>query len=101
MSKTYKTDPPWVYPIRIDKHKGMHVKEIHDHSKGPCDLPEEIPKGFSAWLDTQCWYSLDYGYTNTCGCKMCTGYYERKEDRRKERHKGKAYSKRDYIKEYE
>lgn len=100
MSKTYKTDPYWVYPLREDKHKGMHVEEMHDHSKGPCDLPAEIPKDGSAWLDTQCWYRMDYGYTNMCGCRMCTQYHWRKEEREKSRREGKRYAKRDWQKEY-
>lgn len=91
MSRTDKTQP-WRNRI------AEHPQEVHDHRSGPCDLPKDpltypdtsaVPK---TWSCTRCYWDVQLNHLydhHVCGCRMCTGYYERKWDNRKERYRGR------------
>lgn len=80
-------------------------KEIHDHRHGECDLPprqewermlKEVRQPHLLFDQYRCvWeFPTDYYVKNkACGCAFCTGTYDRKMDRKRERNKGKRFSK--------
>jgi hypothetical protein len=79
-------------------------REVHDHRHGDCDLPpreewermlKEARHPYYLFNAYRCaWdFPIDYYITNKmCGCAMCTGYYDRKEERKQERRVGKRIS---------
>ncbi len=90
MSKTDKTKP---WRVRVAEHNPVAV---HNHEHGICDLPPSPldpggalgvwTRGHCSWSDWNILYKDQCCYG--CGCRMCTSYYYRKEDRRRDRHKG-------------
>lgn len=54
MSRTYKTDPPWVKAIRKDC---VAISERHDHRFGSCDIDEAFGSSTFFW---QRWGSCGY-----------------------------------------
>ena len=88
MSRTHKTKP-----YMVQMYQGhAPVEEVHDHSKGACDLPPFDPKNMET--RTRCHWDWKYdGKNHFCGCCLCTGHNERitngrrnrKEARRKTR----------------
>jgi hypothetical protein len=96
MSRTDKTKPWWV---RVAEHK---LIEVHNHIGGVCTLPESPYQRLSRhegchYRDWNLCYKGNCCYG--CGCRMCTGYYERKADRRKSRHQARI-ELRDAYKEF-
>lgn len=94
MSKTDKTKPWWV---RVAEH---NPPDQHDHRIHDCNLPESAyaqADGYDwrdcHWGDLSLWGDLD-NCCHGCGCRMCTGYYERLWGRRKSRHDAKALIRR-------
>ena len=89
MSRTWKTRP---LDVRMaDKHDApVDILEHHDHLEGKCDLPsnprEQMMEARKTGADTDCYFTWGYKGKNLCGCHMCTDYYGRKWDRRRERH---------------
>lgn len=87
MSKTDKTKP---WAIRVMEHQPW---ANHDHRDGICDLPEhfrdnayyttESGAGHCRWSDWNVCYD---GCCNGCGCRVCSGYYTRRAERRRSRH---------------
>lgn len=79
-------------------------REIHDHRYGECDLPprhewermlKEVHQPHILFDKHRCVWDLSNEYyikNPPCGCVMCTGYYDRKEERRDERRVGKRIS---------
>jgi len=93
MSKTDKTKP---WRVRVAEH---HPWAWHNHESGYCDLPpsplsdggtfQRRPDGSAGcyWSDWNLCYKgvCCYG----CGCRLCTGYYERRWERRRDRHQAR------------
>ena len=75
MSKTHKTKP-----FQVKVCQGLvSAYEVHDHTKGPCDLPPLTPQSFYDWTSTRChWWGDTNNPLSFCGCHLCTGNYERK-----------------------
>jgi len=72
MSKTDKTAPFWVKLMRGD----LETEELHDHTDGPCDLPDRTMK--DAWTrphKTRCYRVFVYSGVHVCCCRMCHGDY--------------------------
>lgn len=99
MSRTIKTMPPLV--VAHDQHE---LVADHDHSKGECDLPpypstKRMLSEHGKWWKANCrWtYSATFWYSQHCGCRMCTAYYERLWERRQSRHNAKRDA-RQYLK---
>jgi hypothetical protein len=87
MSRTKKTDPYWVL-LNDPKGHGLSVSEVHDHSKGDCDLPanarDQVTCG--GWKHTRCFYIEDSdGRSHFCGCDLCTAQSWRKINNKAER----------------
>lgn len=85
MSKTDKTDPPWVKAL--SGNEGVTYYARHNHSRGPCDLPKDRKTITDRWGETRCSWEINWHreYLSACGCRMCTGYEERKIERRRSR----------------
>ncbi len=75
-----------------------HCRPVHDHSNGPCTLPtldefrRRINNG-AGYRNFPCYWDIRW-YVNskiirTCGCRMCTGYWDQRADRRRDRHEAK------------
>ena len=98
MSRTDKTRPYWVKVLESTKN---HIDQ-HDHRDGICDLGAVQIKGGPKWS----WWSHggSCGYTETatflysnyarCGCPMCSGQFDRRQERRQSRRKAKTDSLR-------
>lgn len=72
---------------------------VHDHRDGPCDLPTLADwhdwvnhcDGEQPW---RCEWDLRWeGSPLLCGCRMCSGYYWNREDRRRDRHRSTTWLK--------
>ncbi|MBC9706055.1 MAG: hypothetical protein H9W81_13985 [Enterococcus sp.] len=97
MSRTIKTRPLHVR-VMDPKDHSVGVEEIHNHTKGYCDLPERTIDALNERYELlasgeyevsrkdTCLFSFSYKGTNICGCLMCTGQMERKEKARRTRH---------------
>lgn len=99
MSKTRKTRPYWVKLL----DKPTYLEPFHRHEGDePCDLPE-VPV-YRPEERTRCeWAPSLKSYfdpENWCGCAMCTAQQERKQKARKERRKGRKYTRSEWLKEY-
>jgi hypothetical protein len=90
MSKTDKTRPLWV---QMADAPMVTCVPVHDHRFGPCTLPDEVTadsaspsrrRGDCYWAGTD--YHL-FGLND--GCRECTGYYFRREERRRSRHQAR------------
>ena len=88
MSRTDKTRPMWV---QVADTRLVTCVPHHDHRYGPCKLPDEItavtvvmsePRNGCSWSPNG---STMYNLSN--GCRSCTGYYFRREERRRDRQK--------------
>jgi hypothetical protein len=89
VSRTDKTKP---WRVRVAEHG---ARENHNHENGVCDLPASPLEGrLGVWTGQHCSWSdwnLAYdGCCHGCGCRLCTGYYWRRADRRRSRHRAKA-----------
>ena len=83
MSRTHKTKP---FNAKACQRL-IAVWEDHDHSEGPCDLPElnyqtmQLP-----YRATRCHWTADYNDPIAfCGCHLCSGHRERKIDKKRNR----------------
>jgi hypothetical protein len=90
MSRTDKTRPWWV---KMADRPMVTCRPEHDHRFGPCTLPERInadtapiyrPRKGCYWVVTDHFASMVHN-----GCRECTGYYFRREDRRRSRHQAR------------
>lgn len=91
MSGTDKTDP---WSVRLG-FRPAWVVEAHDHSVGPCSLPERAdrddrtafgwqPRGACAWVPAPgAWFEAG----PACGCEMCRGSFGSRAVRRRDRHR--------------
>jgi hypothetical protein len=90
MSKTDKTRPWWV---RMADAPMVTCVPVHDHRFGPCTLPDEITAGTASlsFRRGRCYWGGNAYYLFNCtdGCRECTGYYFRREDRRRSRHQAR------------
>lgn len=89
MSRTDKTRPWWV---KMNDAPMVTCAPRHDHRFGPCTLPDEITaETASASHRTSGCYWGSTGHNSSGpgvlhnGCRDCTGYYDRREDRRRSR----------------
>lgn len=85
MSRTNAHRPHLTDPERNEPH--------HDHRDGPCDLPtlEAYRKATpQERRKLRCTWEFRWHDGNKliryCGCRMCTGYWDRRWDRRRDRH---------------
>jgi hypothetical protein len=89
MSKTDKTRPWWV---QMADAPMVTCVPVHDHRFGPCTLPAEITADSASpsHRTSGCYWGVtDYywlGSNSSDGCRECTGYYFRREERRRSRH---------------
>lgn len=90
MSRTDKTRPWWV---KMADQPMVTCRPQHDHRFGPCTLPERIdartapihrPARGCYWVATDRFADMVHN-----GCRECTGYYTRREDRRRSRHESR------------
>jgi len=86
VSDTDKTRP-WM--VRAAEHPGVTCLPVHDHRYGVCTLPDR-PADALGYRMTGCHWTwtavMAYGRDGGCGCRMCTNHYERREQRRRDRH---------------
>lgn len=89
MSKTRKTRPLMVRALD-GRDQTVQLEEVHDHRNGECDLPT---KGYAQPMNghraTRCYYDYVHDGVGVCGCPMCTAHFERREERRRDRHDAK------------
>jgi hypothetical protein len=90
MSRTDKTRP---WGVKMADRPMVTCRPQHDHRFGPCTLPERIdadttmirrPARCCYWVVTDRFASMIHN-----GCRECTGYYFRREDRRRSRHRAR------------
>ncbi len=85
MSRTDKTRPLWV---QVADTRMTTCVPGHDHRHGPCTLPDEIT---AESVDPSCresgcrWLRSSAMVNLSNGCRECTGYYFRRDDRRRSR----------------
>lgn len=87
MSHTDKTRPWWV---KMNDAPMVTCAPRHDHRFGPCTLPAEITADTAGFHASGChWGTTGYNATGPGvlhnGCRDCTGYYERRAQRRRSR----------------
>lgn len=72
-----------------------HCQPVHDHRAGPCDLTplDDYRRTLNNGRrrhDSRCHWDLRWHVNSrtirTCGCPACTGYWDRRADRRRDRH---------------
>jgi hypothetical protein len=103
MSKTDKTRPRWV---RMADAPMVTCLPVHDHRFGPCTLPDEITadsapvirRGGGCHWGATAYYVFGCGGSD--GCRECTGYYFRREERRRSRHQARR-ELRAYVGDHE
>ncbi len=91
MSRTDKTRPWWV---KLADWPMVTARPKHDHRFGPCTLPDRInaetvgpvypPTGRCHWVVAERFGDMVHN-----GCRSCTGYYFRREERRRSRHESR------------
>jgi hypothetical protein len=90
MGKTDKTRPLWV---RMADAPMLTCRPVHDHRFGPCTLPDEITadSASASRRTSGCYWGASDHYGHQChdGCRECTGYYFRREERRRSRHQAR------------
>lgn len=87
MSRTHKTKP---FEAKICQGL-INVWEEHDHTRGPCDLPELNYKTLQyRRINTNCYWQGDYSDPMAfCGCYLCTGHHERVQNGKRNRKEAK------------
>jgi hypothetical protein len=87
MSRTDKTDPWWVRRAETP----LSATAVHRHFAGDCDLPEVTRADPGR---TACYWApgphLLYGRGRGCGCRICTDFYARRDERRSNRHESSS-----------
>jgi hypothetical protein len=90
MSRTDKTRPWWV---KLADRPMVTCRPQHDHRFGPCTLPERINADTAPIYRPLrgCYWVVTDRFAGTIhdGCRECTGYYFRREDRRRSRHESR------------
>ena len=92
MSRTDKTKP---WQVRVAEH---HPTAHHDHRDGVCDLPADprtppvYRRGGCYWSDTV--LMLRATCCVGCGCRECSGFYARRQERRHSRHQAVMAARR-------
>ena len=87
MSRTEKTSP---YIVKLWDGTLRRVAE-HDHSTGPCDLPQTLAEHLARWNSTRCTWELHYDGTNIhdCQCGVCRATLWVRNDVRGERNRAR------------
>lgn len=70
MSRTDKTKP---LHIKL-AHRDLDWEEVHDHTKGPCDLAPATDLDSYGWTSLsgrRCYRSFVYTGTHVCCCHLC------------------------------
>lgn len=80
MSDTYKTRP-----FRVQMGDPGRAYAVHNHALGECSLPTSPTEG---WSSASCYWSWVW-WKLSCGCRQCTNYYGRRQDRRADRRKAR------------
>ncbi len=91
MSRTDKTKPWWV---RVAEHQPWAE---HQHDAGICTLPATPYEVDIRWSGCHySWWKLAFRdqCCHGCGCRMCSGYYWRREERRRSRHQAQRAARR-------
>ncbi len=94
VSRTDKTKP---WRVRVAEHRTWAE---HHHEDGICDLPPSPRDLPEPWDGVRHCRWMDWNIANSdvccggCGCRMCTGYYWRREDRRFRRHEARREIRR-------
>lgn len=94
MSRTDKTQPYWVKILESKQNR----QEWHCHENGVCDIDAVVGPESLSWRRVdggwKCHYdastALMYSGYGRCGCPMCSGQYERRQERRQSRHNASA-----------
>jgi len=90
MSRTDKTRPLWV---QIADLPMVTCVPHHDHRYGPCTLPGELTVDtvVASWPVSGCHWRPNgyYLYNLSNGCRECTGYYFRRDERRRDRQRAR------------
>jgi hypothetical protein len=87
MSRTGKTKPFWVKLA----HGDLKAIEVHNHTDGRCNLPHAHDAVAFTYGTTQC--RREFVYTGTrISCDPICSHYNR-QDRRRERHRGRRASR--------
>ena len=89
MSRTDKTRPFWV---QMADAPMVTCVPVHDHRFGPCTLPDDITAdSTSARRTSGCYWSVTARYWYVChiGWGGREGYYLRREERRRSRHRAR------------
>ena len=90
MSRTDKTRPWWV---KLAERPMVTCRPQHDHRFGPCTLPDRIDATAAPIIRPErgCYWVVTARYADTMhnGCRSCTDYYFRREDRRRSRHEAR------------
>lgn len=82
MSRTDVHRPAWVQ--EADWYNRALFIEWHDHGNGVCDIRDTAVLIFH--YKGQCYRVPRGGRNLYCGCRLCTGYYDQRAERRKSRH---------------
>lgn len=91
MSKTHKTKP-----LGVKVCQGLvSAHEVHDHTKGPCDLPEmNADNADYGRNETNCYWRPNFYESRAfCGCHLCTGHYSRIENTKRNRKEAKRVTR--------
>lgn len=92
MSRTDVHAPWWVK--ERDPLWRQHFQEVHDHSRGPCDLLRFLSS--RRYVRTSCYIEIRWqGRQIHCGCRMCTDQVGHQLQRRHDRHVTKQALKAD------
>ncbi|MEO3742880.1 hypothetical protein [Plantactinospora sp. B5E13] len=88
MSRTDKTRPWWV---KIADRPMVTCRPRHDHRFGPCTLPGRVDADSTATAGrptSGCHWTVSDHHADLLhdGCRSCTGYHLRREQRRRSRH---------------
>ncbi|MET1071220.1 MAG: hypothetical protein ABWY11_01100 [Umezawaea sp.] len=90
MSRTDKTRPLWV---QVADRRMVTCVPVHDHRFGPCTLPAEttVDTTVPGARVSGCHWGGNFHHlwNLSNGCRECTGYYDRRDDRRRSRHEAR------------
>jgi hypothetical protein len=98
MSKTDKTRP---WAVRAAEQPMVTCMPVHDHRWSGCTLPVAHPDAVGFRVEGCYWEASDrftYGRgCSGCGCRMCTDFYGRRAERRRERHETRRRLRNGHI----
>lgn len=73
MSRTDKTDPMWVR--MNDPANRLEVREVHNHTRGPCNLDTWDYHKHGMWRrEGGCYKTIRPIKAFWCNCSMCSGF---------------------------